>query len=137
MLCDFSNVSKKWICKNCGRQVNINPPKKFMPSAKCRLPENYKFRSGYFKNKKLKGVGDTLSEIVRKMGYNYSTISKARAKITYLNKKGIDWCDKNQQIILIWLKEECIANRVQFLELIGKSIIRLAVRKAKNQNFFR
>ena len=131
MICDFTKRSNKFICKKCGR--NIDYKKGTIPTAKCRLPEDYKFRSGYLHGKKLMGVGDTLSNIISKMGYGYSPISRARAKITYLNKKGIDWCEQNQDVILIWLKEECVANRIQFLDLIGKSIIRLAIKKAKTQ----
>lgn len=131
MICDFTKRGDKLICKKCGR--NMDYKKGGISTAKCRLPEDYKFRSGYLHNKKLMGVGDTLANIISKIGYGYSPVSRARAKITYLNKKGIDWCEQNQDVILIWLKEECVANRIQFLDLIGKSIIRLAIKKAKTQ----
>lgn len=131
MICDFTQKGDKFICKKCGR--NIKYKTGIFPTAKCRLPEDYKFRSGYLHSQKLIGVGDTLSNIISKMGYGYSSMSRARAKITYLNKKGIDWCEQNQNIILLWLKEECIEKRIQFLDKIGKSLIRLAIKKAKTQ----
>lgn len=133
MLCDFSKINNKWICKNCGRNQAYQSNQKFMPIAKCRIPEDYYFRSQYIHNKKIKGVGDTLSEIINKIGYAYPNVSGARAKLTYMNKKGIDWCDQNQELIIKWIKEECTLYQIQFLELIAKAIVRLAIRKAKNQ----
>lgn len=134
MICDFTKKGGKFICKRCGR--NETYKKNHIPTAKCRVSDNYKFQSGYIHNKKLKGVGDALSGIIKQMGYGYSPISKARAKITYLNKKGIDWCEANQKIILYWIKEECVHYNIQYLELLAKSILRLAIRKAKNASYF-
>ena len=132
MLCDFSKINNVWICSRCGRTVRFKKTNIFSPSAKCRIPENYKISSGYIHNERIKGVGDALSEIVKKIGYNYSPVSRARSKITYLNKKGIDWCEANQKIILYWIKEECVHYNIQYLELLAKSILRLAIRKAKH-----
>lgn len=133
MLCDFKKINNQWICLKCGRKAPVEK-EQYMPSAKCRIPEYYHLTSNYIYNEKMKGVGDTLSVIIKKMGHNYQPISKARSKITFLNKMGIDWCDKHQNIILEWLREECTTQRIPFLELVAKSIIRLAIRKAKNQN---
>ena len=135
MLCDFKNINEKWICLKCGRQTPMSKDN-YMPSAKCRIPEHYRISSGYIYNERIKGVGDSLSEIIKKIGYNYSPVSRARSKITYLNKKGIDWCEANQKIILYWIKEECVHYNIQYLELLAKSILRLAIRKAKNASYF-
>jgi hypothetical protein len=133
MLCDFTRLNDNWICKDCGRKAKFNP-EKYMPIAKCRIPENYKYNYSYIGNVKIKGVGDTLSSIIKQMGFGYPAISKTRARITKMNKLGIEWCENHQNIILQWIRDECILQGIQFLELPAKSIIRLAIRKAKNQN---
>lgn len=134
MLCDFKKINNQWVCLKCGRKAPVEK-QQYMPSAKCRIPEYYYLTSNYIYNQKIKGVGDTLSEIVKKIGYNYSPISRARSKITYLNKRGIDWCEKNQNLILRWIKEECLEHKIQYLELPAKSILRLAIHKAKRDNY--
>ena len=135
MLCDFTMVSNQWICTKCGRIAKYNSKESYMPTAKCRMPQDYNaFRSGYIHNEKMIGVGDALSSIIKKIGYNYPSVGKARAKITYLNKQGIEWCENHKELILEWLKQECVLYKIQFLELLGKAIIRLAIKKAKQQN---
>lgn len=133
MLCDFVAKNSKWICQKCGRQANKTNDEEFMPTAKCRIPEKYYFNSGYINNLKIKGVGDMISIIIKKLGYSYNPLGTARLKLTYLNNKGIDWCDKNQDLIYNWLKEECILNNLVLLPMAGRAIVRLAIIKAKNQ----
>lgn len=132
MLCDFARTNKQWVCKQCGRKSPING--QFMPTAKCRIPDFYHLKSNYINNKKIIGVGDTLSTIIKKIGFSYPPISSARTMLTFLNKKGIDWCEENQPTILEWFKYECKLNNIPFLEIIAKAILRLAIRKAKIKN---
>lgn len=134
MICNFKQTEKEWVCSSCGRRVKRKKSQEFMPTAKCRIPENYKFKSRYIYNKKIKGVGDTISGIIKQIGYNYNPVGSGMSKITYLNKKGIDWCDKNQHLIYNWFKEECYLQGVVLLEKTARSIVRLAIIKAKNQD---
>lgn len=136
MLCDFLKLDNIWVCEKCGRKVKVKQTDKFMPTAQCRIPEHYKYTNdGFMFNQKILGVGDTLSQIIKAIGYGYSPVGKTRAKITYLNKKGIDWCEKNQKTILKWIEEECISYNIQYLELAVKSILRLAIRKARRYQY--
>lgn len=133
MVCDFKRTSKEWICAKCGRRSPIKQNKQFMPTAKCRLPEFYNSNCNYIHNKRIKGVGDMLSELIRSIGYDYEPISSTRTALTYLNKRGIDWCSDNQSIILEWFKYECLLQNIIFIERPIKALIRLAIIKAKNQ----
>lgn len=132
MLCDFTRFNDNWICKECGRKAKFNP-EKYMPIAKCRIPEKYRYNYSYIGNVKIKGVGDTLSSIIKQMGFGYPAISKTRARITKMNKLGIEWCEKNKLIISKWIEDECILQQIPFLRKPVMSIINLAIRRAKNQ----
>lgn len=134
MICDFVlRNEKEWICEKCGRRVTRYKSENFMPTAKCRIPDNYHMKSGYIGNKKIVGVGDYLARIFKQLGYSYRAVSSARAKINKLNSLGIDWCDQHQDIILLWIKDECLKQQVHFYSRPIRSIIRLAILKAKNQ----
>lgn len=133
MFCNFIKINSDWICDRCGRKVPINQKKDFMPSAKCRLPEFYHLKSRYIYNYQTKGVGDFLLDIFKKLNHGIPSLCTARAKATYLNNKGIEWCEENQKTILAWIQQECITYKVTFLEKVFSGILRLAIRKAKSQ----
>ena len=132
MLCNFVQINDKLICENCGRKTVLKKDS-FYPTAKCRIPEHINLKLGYVYNKKTKGVGDTLSELIKKLDYSYPPIGSVRAKLTMLNKQGIDWCDKNQELIHDWVKYECAIQGIPLKNNIGRAIIRLAIKQAKNQ----
>jgi hypothetical protein len=134
MFCNFKKISSYWICDRCGRKVKFEEDKEFSPSAKCRLPEYYYLDSGYIFNKKIKGVGDTLSSLIKRIGYSYPSVSPARAKLTLLNNKGIEWCEKNQALIFKWLKQECQIQKLPTIDKVLKAIIRLSIINAKRTN---
>lgn len=132
MLCNFKKINDKWICEQCGR-INKARSDGYMPSAKCRLPEFYHVQSKFIGNQQIMGVGDFLLSIVKKLNHNIPSLSRARSKITYLNNKGIDWCESHQSAIIEWIKEECSTYKVQYAEKLFKAILRLAIYKAKTQ----
>lgn len=121
------------LCKKCGRTTQPDPKEKLFPVARCRVPTNYKYRSGYINNKKILGVGDMLAKLIKKIGYEYPSMGKIRARLTFLNKRSIGWCEKHQRILYLWLKEAASEQGVYLIPSVGKAIIRLAIMNAKNQ----
>lgn len=134
MFCEFTKLQEhKWICKRCGRIAPIGKSS-FSPVAKCRLPENYHLaQQSYVQNVKIKGVGDFLAEIIKKIGYSYHPNGRSKARLTFLNKRGIDWCDKHQDLIAEWINDEGPRIRLELHSKILKPLIRLAIFKARNQ----
>lgn len=132
MLCNFVQINDQLICEQCGRKVQFKKDG-FFPTAKCRVPNQLNLKLGYIYNKKTKGVGDTLSSLIKKLDFSYPPIGSARAKLTMLNKKGIDWCSHNQDLIHDWLKYECAIQGIALKKNIGRALIRLAIIQAKNQ----
>jgi len=126
MLCDFEQIGNTWICTRCGRTAPFNYQQKHAPTAACRVPSV--FTSQFLDNVQIMGVGDALARIIKNMGFNYEPVSQARSKITYLNKKGIDWCREHQDVIVDWIMEEAPQNMYGRRPL--KSLVRLAIRRA-------
>ena len=133
MLCDFQKKNRQWICVNCGRKTEVLDTDKLAPTALCRIPEQYKANSNYIFNMRLSGVGDNIAKIMKNLGYTYSPMSDARARITFLNKRSVAWCHKNKHIIYDWIKQECTQRNIPFVPSAVKAIIRLAMIRAYNQ----
>lgn len=134
MICHFVLTGEKtgWICTRCGRRAAYHKREEFSPSAKCRIPTHYE-KTQYIDNQKILGVGDFMARIFKQMGYKYRAVSTARAKINKLNSLGVEWCEKYQDVILLWVKEECEKKNIPFIPKPIKSIIKLAIRRAKTQ----
>ena len=135
MLCQFTQVANKWICKRCGRISSVEETDKFSPSAKCRIPDNYHLQSNYIWNQRINGVGDTLSAIFKQLGFKYSPMGDARARITFLNKRSINWCRKHSDVIYSWIKEECDNKNIPINKKLGHALIRLAIIKTSFPSF--
>lgn len=55
-----------------------------------------------------------------------------RAKLMdEMEAKEPGWCEKNMETILGWLKEESAKRGLPFLEIVARSIVKLAIKRAK------
>lgn len=133
MFCNYTKKNNKWICKNCGRITPVTKEHNYMPMAKCRVPENYKAFSDYINNIKIKGVGDCMSEIIKKLGYIYPSSGSTRFRLTKLNVMGIEWCKTNRELIYHWFKHELDLAGIEYRPAMIKAIIRLSIMNAHNQ----
>jgi len=133
MLCNFKSTNNEWICENCGRRVNKNSlaSSSYQPTAKCRIPPNYRIVNNFFNKKQ--GIGDALTQICSKMNIKYNILSVTKSKINFLNSKSIQWCEQNTDFILHLLQEEAEQLRIPFLQSKFKAIIRLAIKNCKLQ----
>jgi|688.fasta_scaffold00240_8 hypothetical protein len=52
-----------------------------------------------------------------------------RAKL--MDDLGTNWCEKNIDTIVGWLKEEATKRGLPFIEIIARIIIKLAIKRAK------
>jgi len=132
MVCDFTKVGKYLICKKCGRKLDEASVTR--PVAVCRIPPSYRVNSKYIYNDKMKGLGDYLSQIFKTMGYDYPTLGKVRARLTFLNKRSLTWCRNNQDIIASWIKDECKNREIDILPSVARSIVRLGILKTYSQS---
>ena len=130
MLCSFIKTNKEWICENCGRREKIIASDKYMPTAMCRIPETYRANNSLFKKTK-KGVGNSISEILKKMNIDYGPMSIARRKLNFLNNKSSEWCHENIDIILKMMKEEADKKRIPYVRSKFLAIIRLSIIQAQ------
>jgi hypothetical protein len=48
-----------------------------------------------------------------------------------MDKRGIDWCERNQDTIVGWLEEEARARELPFVPIAAKLLVKRAIRNAK------
>jgi hypothetical protein len=48
-----------------------------------------------------------------------------------MDRRGIEWCDKNIELIVDWLEEEATKRHLPFVRSLGKSLVNKAIRNAK------
>ena len=101
MLCSFININnKQLICENCGRKIPYSNNNGI--SAKCRIPSKLIKRNNPIIPKLdiSIGVGDILKELLDKIHIKYDVGCSCNSKLSVLNRKGPEWCQKNIQTII-------------------------------------
>lgn len=134
----FINTSKEWICENCGRRVPLDGSE-YSPAAKCRLPERFIKKNpdnisivNKIASIPITGVGTELDALLKKIGIQYNKECACRSKISLMDKNGIEWCEKNFDSIIKWMKDESIEKNIPFAKKAARALLKLAIKKSKN-----
>ncbi len=111
-----------YICNKCNNQIFLNPI--FDPSTwnTNQNPTN--------------GPGTQLKSLLSMLGItsNKKCSCKNRAlMMDQMESKEPGWCEKNIDTIVGWLKEEATKRGLPFIEIIARSIIKLAIKRAKKK----
>jgi len=77
------------------------------------------------------GVGTELKKLLSYIGIRATPNCSCNQKAKVMDKKGIEWCEENEKIILDWLEEEAKKRRLPFLRFGAKKILKLAISRAK------
>ena len=78
-----------------------------------------------------KGPGTLLHNMLEKFGIRPQPNCKCMAKAHHMNVMGPDWCEKNIDLILFWLKEESENRKLPFIESLAKLLVRRAISKSR------
>jgi len=116
------------LCIHCGRSfrhgwpVDVHVPCRNNPRSEMgATPDN-------------RGVGTELSKLLAKFGIKANEGCKCKARALEMDHRGIEWCEKNIELIVDWLEEESTKRHLPFVRAAGKILIRRAIRNAKRQN---
>ncbi len=77
------------------------------------------------------GPGTLLHSMLSKLGIQTSPNCKCMAKANHMNLMGPDWCEKNIDLIVSWLKEESKNRKLLFVESLAKLLVRRAISKSR------
>lgn len=77
------------------------------------------------------GPGTVLSQMIKSVGIQMTENCSCRRHALEMNKQGNDWCEKNIDTIVGWLREEAKRRKLPFMDAIGKIVVGRAIKKSR------
>lgn len=78
-----------------------------------------------------RGAGTALKGMLKRIGITSSPTCRCNARARDMDTKGLQWCRDNIDTISGWLNEEATKRKLPYVEMAGKTLIRLAIRTAE------
>lgn len=77
------------------------------------------------------GPGTELKKLLKKIGIVATPNCSCNARANMMNFNGIEWCEKNIDTIVGWLREEATKRKLPFVDLAGRVLVKRAIKRAK------
>lgn len=77
------------------------------------------------------GPGTVLSRMIKSLGIVMTDSCSCRRHAIEMNIKGNDWCEKNIDTVVGWLREEAKRRSLPFVDMIGKVMVNRAIKKSR------
>lgn len=77
------------------------------------------------------GPGTILHSMLSKLGIQTNPNCKCMAKANHMNLMGPDWCERNIDLIVSWLKEESKNRKLPFIESLAKLLVKRSISKSR------
>jgi hypothetical protein len=77
------------------------------------------------------GAGTILAGMIKSLGIKVTSSCSCKRHAMEMNKNGNDWCDKNIDTVISWLKEESNRRCLPFIEAIVKMMVNRAISKSR------
>jgi hypothetical protein len=79
------------------------------------------------------GPGTELKALLATIGITSSPTCSCNKRAKVMDEKGCDWCEEHIDEIDGWLAEEAKKRKLPYISLAGKTLIRLAIRRARKK----
>ena len=79
------------------------------------------------------GPGTELKALLKTIGIVAKPNCSCNKRAKVMDEKGCDWCEEHLDEIDGWLAEEAGKRKLPYLSLAGKTLIRLAIRRARKK----
>lgn len=79
------------------------------------------------------GPGTELKALLKTIGIVAKPNCSCNKRAQVMDKQGCDWCEEHIDEIDGWLAEEAKKRKLPYLSLAGKTLIRLAIRRARKK----
>ena len=84
--------------------------------------------------KDLEGVGTEVKKLLARVGIVATENCKCNKRASVMNANGIRWCEDHIDQIVGWLREEAEARKLPFMDVVGRALVKMAIRRAKKAN---
>lgn len=82
---------------------------------------------------KTAGPGTELKALLSKIGITAKPNCSCNKRAKIMDEKGCDWCEQNIDEIDGWLAEESKRRKLPYISLAGRTLIKLAIRRARKK----
>lgn len=79
------------------------------------------------------GCGTELKKSLKLIGIEATANCSCNARANSMDLMGVDWCEKNTDLICDWLKEEADKRRLPFIKTATKMLLKRIIRKQKRK----
>lgn len=79
------------------------------------------------------GAGSELKSLLAVAGITSGPDCKCNARATYMDRQGIDWCERNIEEIVGWLRETASERGLPFVDMAGRVLVRRAIANARRK----
>jgi hypothetical protein len=80
-----------------------------------------------------RGPGTELKAVLKTIGITAKPNCSCNKRAKVMDEKGCDWCEENIDEIDGWLAEESKKRKLPYISLAGKTLIRMAIRRARKK----
>ena len=77
------------------------------------------------------GPGTILTGMISTLGIKSTSTCSCRRHALEMNDKGPEWCEKNMDVILSWLREESNKRSLPYVETVARMMVNRAIAKSK------
>lgn len=77
------------------------------------------------------GAGTELKKLLSRIGITATPTCSCNKRARTMDENGIAWCEENIETIVGWLREEAAKRKLPFVDMAGRAIVQLAIRRAK------
>lgn len=77
------------------------------------------------------GPGTILSGMISALGIKANPNCSCKRHAIQMNTEGPDWCEKNIDTIIGWLREESVKRNLLFIESIARLMVQRAINKSR------
>jgi hypothetical protein len=78
-----------------------------------------------------RGSGTAMKGMLKRIGITSSPTCRCNARARDMDAKGLQWVRDNIDTVSGWLREEADKRKLPYVDLAGKTLIRLAIRTAE------
>lgn len=122
--CDFRYGDGEAACQRCGRIVKTrHRPLHALCGPRTTVA--------------VRGPGTELKALLKAIGIVAKPNCSCNRRAQVMDEKGCDWCEENIDQIDGWLAKEAKKRKLPYLSLAGKTLIRLAIRRARKKGTYR
>lgn len=78
------------------------------------------------------GPGSQLQALLSAVGIRAAeTGCRCRSRAGFMDRQGPDWCERNIDTIVGWLRDEAKKRGIPFVDMAGRQLVRVAIARAR------